>query len=44
MDNPVSFINGEVHPVHAQKNLTSQLRGAEWGFAVSYAGDDKLPA
>jgi hypothetical protein len=44
MDNPVSFINGEVNPVHAQKNLTSQLRSSEWMFAVSYARDDKLSA
>jgi hypothetical protein len=44
MDNPLSFLNREVTPIHAQKNLAAQLRSSEWMLAMLYACDDKLSA
>jgi len=44
MDNPVSFLNREVTPIHAQKDLCAQLRSRERVLSISYAGDDELSA
>jgi len=42
MDNPLSFLNREVTPIHAQKDLSAQLRSRERALSISYASHDKL--
>jgi len=37
MDNPLSFLNREVTPIHAQKNLAAQLRSSERVLSIFYA-------
>jgi len=43
-DNPRSFLNRKVTPIHAQKNLAAQLRSSERVLAVLDTCDDKLSA
>jgi hypothetical protein len=42
MDNPLSFLNREVTPIHSQKDLAAQLRSSERALSISYASHDKL--